>query len=146
MGVLLQAFYWNCPADETQDGTWWSFVASRLQQLKAAGFTALWLPPAQKASVVQSMGYDPYDYYDLGDFEQKGGVKTWFGNSAELGNLIRSAHDHGLSVYADLVLDHNYGADGLEFNPLINEERPTLFLPASGLFERNWECFPSLPV
>lgn len=141
MGVLLQAFYWNCPVGETREGTWWSFVASRLQHLKAAGFTALWLPPAQKASVVQSMGYDPYDYYDLGDFEQKGGVKTWFGNSAELGNLIQSAHDQGLSVYADLVLDHNYGADGLELNPLIDQERPTLFLPASGLFERNWECF-----
>lgn len=37
--------------------------------MKGAGFTALWLPPASKAANIggQSMGYDPYDYYDLGD-------------------------------------------------------------------------------
>ena len=108
------------------------FVASRLQKLKATGFTALWLPPAQKASVVQSMGYDPYDYYDLGDFEQKGGAKAWLGTVPNFGNLIQSAHDHGFSVYADLVLDHNYGADGLELNPLIN--RGT----ADSLFAGQW--------
>ena len=141
MGVLLQTFYWNCPLEEDQEGMWWNVIGSRLPSLKAAGFTALWLPPAQKASVIQSMGYDPYDYYDLGDFDQKGGVKTWFGSSTELRTLIQSAHDTGLSVYADLVLDHNYGADGLELNPLLNQERPTLFQPASRLFPRNWECF-----
>jgi alpha-amylase len=27
------------------------------------------------------MGYDPYDYYDLGEFDQKGGAPTWFGSN-----------------------------------------------------------------
>ena len=35
-----------------------------------------------------SMGYDPYDYYDLGEFDQKGGIPTWFGTRKEL----ESAH------------------------------------------------------
>lgn len=141
MGVLLQAFYWNCPSGEGREGSWWTFLSDRLPALRSAGFTALWLPPVQKASIIKSMGYDPYDYYDLGDFPQKGGTKTWFGNGAELRSLIQSAHNQRLDVYADLVIDHNYGADGLEFNPLINQERPTLFQPASGIFPRNWECF-----
>lgn len=52
--------------------------------MHAAGITALWLPPVSKSANLggPSMGYDPYDYYDLGDFNQKGRVKTWFGNRA----------------------------------------------------------------
>ena len=37
----------------------------------------------------------PYDYFDLGDFDQKGGVKTLYGNRAELEALIAKAHTHG---------------------------------------------------
>jgi Glycosidases len=62
----------------------------------------LWLPPANKAASWKSMGYDPYDYYDLGEFDQKGGVPTWFGSKADLLDLIESAHALGLQVYADL--------------------------------------------
>ncbi len=145
MGVLMQAFYWDCPSEQQQEGTWWNFVTNRLPELQKAGFTALWLPPVSKAATIQSMGYDPYDYYDLGDFLQKGGKKTWFGNRAELQTLIQSAHDHGMSVYADLVLDHNYGGDAPEYNPLLKAERMTLFTPASTLFPRSWECFHPSP-
>ena len=30
MGVLFQAFYWNCPSEESQDGTWWNFLAGKI--------------------------------------------------------------------------------------------------------------------
>ena len=30
----------------------------------------------RRPSDTRSMGYDPYDYFDLGDFDQKGGTKT----------------------------------------------------------------------
>ena len=43
------------------------------------------------------MGYDPYDYYDLGEFDQKGGAPTWFGSKSELLDLIQSAHALGLT-------------------------------------------------
>jgi len=50
MGVLFQAFYWNCPASENQAGAWWNYVAGKLPDLARTGFTALWLPPAAKAA------------------------------------------------------------------------------------------------
>ena len=84
MGVMLQAFYWDCPQTENREHQWWSFIKSKLPAIAQAGFTALWLPPANKAASWKSMGYDPYDYYDLGEFDQKGGVPTWFGSKAEL--------------------------------------------------------------
>ncbi len=48
------------------------------------------------------MGYDPYDYYDLGEIDRKGGKATWFGSKADLLDLIKTAHDHGMQVYADM--------------------------------------------
>jgi alpha-amylase len=116
MGVLFQAFYWNCPAQENQDGTWWNFLLGKVPELQQAGFTALWLPPACKAANTggPSMGYDPYDYYDLGDVNQKGRIKTWFGSQAELATLINAAHTANMQVYADLVINHNYGGDALD--------------------------------
>jgi alpha-amylase len=141
MGVMLQAFYWDCPVSEGREHQWWAFVESRLPAIARAGFTALWLPPANKAADWRSMGYDPYDYYDLGEYNQKGGVPTWFGTRSELVELIGSAHARGLQVYADLVINHNSGADAQEVNRIDQQTRWTKFDPASGHFARDWTCF-----
>ena len=141
MGVILQSFYWDCPRNEGQEGSWWNFVNGNIRNLQAIGFTALWLPPASKAAEAQSMGYDPYDYYDLGDFNQKGATKTWFGNKRELMNLIATAHTAGMQVYADMVINHNSGGDATEINPIDGKTRWTKFMPASSIFPRNWLCF-----
>ena len=147
MGVLFQAFYWNCPAQENQDGTWWNFLLGKVPELQQAGFTALWLPPACKAANTggPSMGYDPYDYYDLGDVNQKGRIKTWFGSQAELATLINAAHTANMQVYADLVINHNYGGDAQETNPIDHSVRWTKFNPGSGKFPRDWTCFHPSP-
>ena len=143
MGVMLQAFYWDCPREDKKEYKWWDYIRQELPGLAAAGFTALWLPPVHKAANLSgpSMGYDPYDYYDLGEFDQKGGVPTWFGTKDELLALINEAHAQRMSVLADVVINHNSGADAQEMNPLIKQKRWTLFEPKSGKFLRNWECF-----
>ncbi len=87
------------------------------------------------------MGYDPYDYFDLGDFDQKGGVKTWYGNRAELEALIAKAHKNGVGLYADMVINHNSGADEEEVNPLDGQKRWTKFNPKSGIFPRDYNHF-----
>lgn len=83
-GVMMQAFYWNCPDLEGKAFVWWKLVRERVPALAAAGFTALRLPPANKAASNTSMGYDPYDYFDVGEFDQKGSVATWFGTRDDL--------------------------------------------------------------
>jgi alpha-amylase len=143
MGVMMQAFHWDCPRVNNREHAWWSFVREEVPALARAGFTALWLPPAHKAANIggQSMGYDPYDYYDLGEFDQRGSVKTWFGSKGELLELIASAHEHGLSVIADMVINHSNGADEPEVNPITGQSRWTRFSPKSGRFARDWESF-----
>jgi alpha-amylase len=145
MGVMLQAFYWDCPRIAGREHEWWQLVRSKLPELARTGFTALWLPPASKAASWTSMGYDPYDYYDLGEYDQRGGVPTWFGTRAALEDLIRSAHAAGLQVYADMVFNHNSGADAQEVNPLDGQSRWTRFTPRSGRFPRDWTCFHPSP-
>ena len=143
MGVIMQAFYWDCPRLEGKEFGWWNLLKEKVPTLGQIGFTALWLPPASKAANLggMSMGYDPYDYYDLGDLDQKGSVKTWFGSKDELTDLIRIAHGCGLQVYADLVLNHNSGGDAQERNPIDNVTRWTVFNPKSKKFKRDWKCF-----
>ncbi len=50
----------------------------------------------RRREAIRSMAYDPYDYFDLGDFDQKGGMKTLYGNRAELEALIAKVHEHGI--------------------------------------------------
>ena len=147
MGVMMQTFYWDCPKEEGKEFQWWNYIHREIPGLAKAGFTSLWLPPVHKAANLfgPSMGYDPYDYYDLGEFDQKGSVPTWFGTRSELNQLLESAHQHGLSVIADMVLNHNSGADAEEVNPINGQKRWTVFNPKSGRFPRNWESFhPSM--
>ena len=145
MGVIMQAFYWDCPKAENCEYHWWEFLQNKIPELSAAGFTALWIPPVNKAASSTSMGYDPYDYYDLGAYDQRGAISTWFGSKQTLVDLITEAHEHRMQVYADLVLNHNSGADETEVNPEDGQERWTKFTPKSGKFLRDWTCFhPSL--
>ena len=141
MGVMMQAFYWDCPKHENKEFQWWPHIKSKVESLSQVGFTALWLPPASKGANIggMSMGYDPYDYYDLGEFDQKDSVKTWFGSKQELTDLIEEAHKNSLELYADIVINHNNGADSQEINPIINKQVWTKFEPKSGKFTRNWE-------
>ncbi len=97
--------------------------------------------PYRKSPAIPATGYAPYDYFDLGDFDQKGGVKTLYGNRAELEALIAKAHKNNIGLYADMVINHNSGADEEEVNPLDGQKRWTKFNPKSGRFPRDWNCF-----
>jgi alpha-amylase len=142
MGVLMQAFYWNSPEVSGKQFNWWIWVKIAIPHLKAAGITAIWLPPACKAQNDNSMGYDPFDFYDLGEFLQKhhNRKETWFGSRQDLQDLIQTAHDAGMEVIADLVFNQCSGGDS-ETNPYTGEEWWTLFDPASKQFKRNYDCF-----
>jgi alpha-amylase len=111
MAVMMQAFYWDAPIKEQKEGEWWNHLSEKAPELAAAGINAMWLPPICKGAEARSPGYDPYDYFDLGDFDQKGAKKTLYGNRKELENLIKTLHEHKIGAYADMVINHNSGAD-----------------------------------
>lgn len=140
MGVMMQGFYWDCHHVENLVEKWWNHVKAKVPVLANVGFTGLWLPPAVKADNRLGMGYDPFDFFDLGEFNQRGGVPTGFGTREELVDLIGTCHDHGMQVYADVVFNHCSGGDE-EPNPDTGIPYYTKFTPGSGKFPRDYSCF-----
>lgn len=111
--IMLQGFEWYVPADHAH----WRRLQRALPSLQALGITSLWIPPACKASWHTGNGYDIYDLYDLGEFEQKGSRPTKWGTKEELRQLVQEANQHGIRVLFDTVLNHKAAADHSEIVP-----------------------------
>lgn len=109
-GVMMQYFEWNLP----NDGQLWKKLKADAKHLHEIGVTAVWIPPAYKADEQQDEGYATYDLYDLGEFEQKGTIRTKYGTKDELKAAIDELHKYEISVYLDTVLNHKVGADFTE--------------------------------
>ena len=108
--TLMQFFEWNIE----NDGRHWDRLKSEAHALKQMGISAVWIPPCTKAAGQYSVGYNAYDLYDLGEFDQKGTVRTKYGTKEQLFAAIEEAHRQGIKVYVDVVLNHKSGADETE--------------------------------
>ncbi len=109
--TMMQYFEWYLPAN----GLLWERCTKQAKALKEAGIDMVWLPPAYKgAAGNQSVGYDVYDTYDLGEFEQKGSIATKYGTKEEYINAVKAFQEQGIEVLADIVLNHMMGADATE--------------------------------
>jgi alpha-amylase len=115
-GVLMQGFYWDVPSPAAGNGAapwWWDNLAAKANEMRLAGFTAVWIPPVLKgAAGGYSMGYDPYDDYDLGSKDQMYTFPTRFGNREQLQRSVATLRANGLDVYVDMVLNHRNGDPG----------------------------------
>jgi alpha-amylase len=139
-GVMMQGFYWNCP------GPWYPTMQAQATALKnmagGYGIDRIWFPVPQKsASGGLSMGYDPFDYYDLGSDSQNGGPGTHFGTQAQLKSAIAAYDAQGISCIADIVLNHRSGGNS-ETNPYTGGTSYTDFSgAASGMCLWHWDSF-----
>ena len=109
--TLLQCFEWYLP----DDGTFWDTVKAEAPSFHDAGFTGIWLPPAYKgAAGIRDVGYGVYDMYDLGEFDQKGAVRTKYGTRKQYLAAVDALHKADCAVIADIVFNHRMGADATE--------------------------------
>lgn len=109
-GVMMQYFEWNVP----DNGQFWKQLKEDAKHLHEIGVTAVWIPPACKGTKSNDVGYGIYDLYDLGEFDQKGTVRTKYGTKEELKTAIDELHKYKISVYFDAVMNHKAGADYTE--------------------------------
>jgi alpha-amylase len=110
-GVMMQYFHWYT----LDDGSHWKTLQQQASEISKAGFTALWLPPAYKgAGGGYDVGYGVYDMFDLGEFDQKGSVRTKYGTKADYLAAVKTLKQQGLQVYADVVFNHRDGGDRTE--------------------------------
>lgn len=109
--TMIQFFDWYSPAD----GQHWNRLVEEIPRLLSLGITKVWLPPAYKGTKGEiSEGYDVYDIYDLGEFDQKGSIRTKYGTKDEYVRAINTARQAGLKIYIDIVLTHMGGAEETE--------------------------------
>ena len=108
--TMIQYFEWNSP----DDGLGWKRCAAQAKSLAESGFNMVWLPPAFKGTGSGDVGYGVYDLYDLGEFDQKGTVRTKYGTAEEYKEAVKAFQKAGIAVLADVVLNHKIGADGTE--------------------------------
>src|SRR5690348_5296592 len=139
-GVMMEGFYWNCPSP------WYPTMQSEASALAnmagGYGINRIWFPPPQKcASGGYSMGYDPYDYYDVGQLNQEGTTATHFGTQAQLKSAIAAFKALGISCIGDMVLNHRSGGQN-EFNPYTGGTSYTDFSHVvSGKCLWHWDSF-----
>ena len=108
--TLMQYFEWYLP----DDGQHWNRLAMDAPNLAAKGIKKIWMPPAFKATASNDVGYGIYDLFDLGEFDQKGTVRTKYGLKEEYLQAIQTLKDNGIDPIADVVLNHKAAADGTE--------------------------------
>ena len=113
-GTMMQYFEWYMDCKQNL----WNDIVDDAENLSKLGITALWLPPAYKGFLGKDeVGYGVYDVYDLGEFDQKGTIKTKYGSKDEYLNCINVLKQNGIESYADIVLNHKMGADMLQTIP-----------------------------
>jgi alpha-amylase len=92
--VLLQGFHWR--SHETKP--WWNVIKNNAANMKAAGFTMVWLPPPSDSAAVE--GYLPRQLYTL---------NSAYGSEAELKSAIATLKSNGIQPIADIVINHRVG-------------------------------------
>ncbi|CFQ52297.1 alpha-amylase [Yersinia frederiksenii] len=109
--TIFQFFHWYYP-----DGSkLWQEVSERAEHIHNIGINVVWLPPANKgASGGYSVGYDTYDLFDLGEFDQKGTQATKYGDKDGLLSAINRLKEMNIKVLFDVVFNHKMGADEKE--------------------------------
>ena len=153
MGVLLQGFF-KMPPNEAvpspADGDatidwWWDHLARQANELRQAGFTAVWLPPVLKTSDGDkpgSDGYGPFDDYDIGSKNQKGSRATRFGTREQLQRCVAVMRANGLDVYLDMVEHQRVG----DTTPFVFRYLGADGTPDVGRFPKNPSNFvPNVP-
>ena len=76
-------------------------IRSKLGYLGGLGVTALWISPVLKQA--RSLDGDNYHGYATQDFLH---LDPHFGSASDLRDLVRDAHDAGLRVILDVVVNH----------------------------------------
>lgn len=113
-GVMMQYFEWYVK----EDPPLWTVLKKQAKKLHEVGIHAVWMPPAYKGSGgIHDVGYGAYDLYDLGEFKQKGTIRTKYGTKQQYLDVIAQLHKQDIDVYADIVLNHKMGADEAEMVP-----------------------------
>lgn len=109
--TMIQFFHWYTEGN----GKLWKQAEKQAKYLSELGITSVWFPPAYKGTNGgYSVGYDAYDLFDLGEFDQKNSTATKYGTKNDYKKAIQNLKKNNIQVIVDVVLGHKAGGDELE--------------------------------
>ena len=90
----------------------WDEMYQKLPKVAEIGYDHLWIPPPTKGPVGTSVkwanvGYNLYDRFDIGDVPQRGSRETRYGSRGSLRAMVDNAHNLGIKIIPDIVMNHN---------------------------------------
>lgn len=149
--VVLQAYWWDY-WNGNFPNSYANYLTELAPRLHEMDINAVWVPPFYKNTGTNSVGYAPFDHYDLGDKYQKGFVTTRFGTKDDVLRMIAVMHANGIEVIADVVLNHVNGADAEDPMGRSNKWKTfryacyktpdgTDYLAREGRWPKNWQNF-----
>lgn len=95
-GTIYQILVYSF-ADSDGDGMGdFNGIRSKLDYIASLGVTALWLSPIHPA--------DSYHGYDVRDYTA---INSAFGTMGDFENLVKAAHEKGIKIYLDYVVNHS---------------------------------------
>ncbi len=117
-------------------------IRSKLDYLQGLGVTGLWLNPVFK----QRADLETYHGYAIQNFLQ---IDPRFGTMQELRDLIDDAHDRGMRVVLDVVIDHtaNNWFYGPDLTGIVEESLPYRYAPPysfGGWRSGSGACIPKI--
>ncbi|MEV6301828.1 pullulanase-type alpha-1,6-glucosidase [Actinoplanes sp. NPDC051861] len=123
-------------------------VIDRLDYIQGLGTTAIWLAPVFKNRPVQGTGSDVsagYHGYWITDFTQ---VDPHFGTNADLKRLVKLAHQRGLKIYLDIIVNHTadvikYAED--EYTYIDKSDSPYVDTDGQPFEDRNYASSSDFP-
>ena len=145
MGVLLQAFYWDCPREAGVERGWWRHVAQRLDGCRGrasprCGFRRAARPPARRrwATTRSTSLISASSISAAASRPGSAARPIW---SASSKGRTRA----GMQVYADAVYNHMSGGE-LETNPDFRREGWTRFPPGQRPLRLRLRLLPPEPL
>jgi glycosidase len=116
-------------------------LAGRLQRIRDLGFTALWITPVLKQQTVNAGSAGYHGYWGL-DFTS---VDPHLGTDQDFADLVARAHQFGLKVYLDVVVNHTGDvvtlANGSSYSDIpFRDCRGRFFKAASYVTAKRFPC------
>ena len=136
--AVVYQIYPRSFADSNSDGVGdIKGITSHLDYLKKLGIDVIWLSPVYK-SPNDDNGYDISDYRD---------IMTEFGTMADFDEMLQAAHDRGIKIVMDLVVNHTSDEHKWFIESKSSKDNPyrDYYIwkePKNGKAPNNWQsCF-----
>jgi len=127
---------------------WYEQLQQEVESNLYARFDRVWMnPPGKGKSGKGSVGYDVFDPYDLGSYNQADTIPTRYGTEAQLESCYQAFAQRGIECIVDTVLNHmnnntnTYRYD-YEYSHQTFEKQNSGSGDTNGFFNVNYADFP----